>query len=122
MTPEKRARQICETVSGPLRGQAIELATNVCFLAEKLDAEREEVRDEHTFVEVKVGDRNPHYVIRPNPKLRGYTDLVRSYSSALHELRDLLDGAGVSRDKTNSLARYRKKFKAYGGGAGRKEE
>lgn len=121
MTPEERAIEICKGVGGPIYEQAVQLATNVCFLADKLDEERKEVEDEHTFVVLTVGDRNPHEVIRPNPKLRGYTDLVRSYASALHELRDVLDGAGVSRERTGGLARYRTKFRAYDGGAAARE-
>jgi len=121
MTPEERAREICKGMRGPLLAQATELATNVCFMADKLDEERECVADMHPYVEMEVGDRNPHTVMRPNPAWRGYTDLVRSFSSALHELREMLGDAGVSPERTSSLAKYRKKFRAYGGGPGREE-
>lgn len=122
MSPEERAQEICKGVRGPLLAQALELATNVCFMADKLDEERDVVGNMHPFVTMQVGDRNPHTVMRPNPAWRGYTDLVRSFSSALHELRDMLGDAGVSPERTSTLDKYRKKFKAYGGGSGHKEE
>lgn len=121
MSPEERANEICKGVTGPLREQALQLATNVCFMADKLDAERDMVKSMHTFITVQVGDRTPHTVMRPNPALRGYTDLVRSFSSALHELRDMLGEAGVSSEQVDSLSKYRRKFRAYGGGPKRKE-
>lgn len=108
------AQELARSVPPGLRPQVAELAENVIFMRQKLAETRKGLVDQDTVVPYDNG--GGQVGIRRNPAFDAYEALLRSYQSALSDLRSILELKGGDEQRGPSATkRMQGKFKSFSG-------
>ena len=100
-------RKICEQVDERVKAQAVTLAEQVLFMAEKLEESMEGIKDQCIVIPYDNG--GGQCGIRENPAFAAYEKLLTTYTKSLAALRDMI-GSTAPKEMT-ALDDLRKKFK-----------
>lgn len=96
--------ELVETIPEHERDDVRELATNVLFMRKKLAETRMGIARQQVVIPYDNGGGQTG--IRRNPAFDGYLALLKSYQSAIKELRDMLGKAPKEeRTRDNPLAK-----------------
>lgn len=101
------AIKMCERVDSRIRPQAITLAEQVLFMADKLKESK--VGLEGQPIVIPYDNGGGQVGIRENPAFSAYEKLLTSYTKSLAALRDIL-GTGAQ-EEISALSDLRQKFK-----------
>ena len=108
------AQALARSVPEGLRPQVIELAENVIFMRRKLAAARKGLAEQDIVVPYDNG--GGQVGIRRNPAFDAYEALLRSYQSALADLRSLLDVPKADEGQGGGATkRMQGKFRSFSG-------
>ena len=103
-----KAKAICKNVSTEIRPQAVALADAVIGMQKKIEQHLPELKGMPLSIEVTVGTGET--VPRANPAIQEFRALVRDYSAALKNLRDIIGEGGISEEES-SLDSLKSKIK-----------
>ena len=108
------AEELARSVPPAMRPQVVELAENVIFMRRKLAAARKGLAEQEIVVPYDNG--GGQVGIRRNPAFDAYEALLRSYQSALADLRSLLDVPKGDEGKgAGATKRMQSKFRSFSG-------
>ena len=101
------ARKICEQVDERVKAQAVTLAEQVLFMADKLTESMEGIKEEPIVIPYDNG--GGQCGIRENPAYAAYEKLLGTFTKSLAALRDMI-GSTAPKEMT-ALDDLRTKFK-----------
>lgn len=94
------AEELCAGVS-TLKNEAIELAEQVLFMADKLKEERKKLEKEPLIIEYDNGGGQSG--IRENPHYSAYEKLLSSFNRSLRQLTDIIENGKPVKQKSGIL-------------------
>ena len=87
-------------ITGPMHEQALELAENVLFMAERLkDTRRKAARMDLVIPYDNGGGQTG---VRKNPVFEAYAQIFAQYSKGLGQLADMIEAAGGAKPQAES--------------------
>lgn len=98
----KRAEELCAGVY-TLHDEAVQLADQVFFMAEKLQETQIAIQEEPLCIEYDNGGGQKG--IRENPNYRAYEKLLTTYTKALNQLLGILENAAPVANTSNIISK-----------------
>lgn len=105
------AEQICSKVDARLKPQAVVLAEQVLFMADKLEETRKEIEKQSLAIPYDNGGGQTG--IRENPTFVAYEKMIVTFTKSLSALSGMI-GESAEQDG-GSLGEFRNRFKAVAG-------
>ena len=106
------AEEICKSVDARIRPQAVVLAEQMLFMAEKLDQTREDLT--YQPIAIPYDNGGGQTGIRENPVFAAYEKLLSSYTKTISALSAMIGEKGEA--EQSALADLRSRFKVVAGG------
>lgn len=106
------AEEICKNVDVRIRPQAVVLAEQMLFMAEKLDQTREDLT--YQPIAIPYDNGGGQTGIRENPVFAAYEKLLSSYTKTINALSAMI--GEKSEAEQSALADLRSRFKVVAGG------
>lgn len=94
------AETLVENITGTMHGQALELAENVLFMADRLKVTREKAARMDLVIPYDNGGGQTG--VRKNPIFEAYAQIFAQYSKGLAQLSDMVEAAGGAKPKAES--------------------
>ena len=83
---------LVENITGPMHGQALELAENVLFMADRLKETRRKAARMDLVIPYDNGGGQTG--VRKNPIFEAYAQIFAQYSKGLGQLTEMVEAAG----------------------------